>query len=286
MNPKTKRCSKVFWCLIGPGLAFVVVALMLLGPVDAQAQSMEPQSISPVQMQELEAQYFNDIQPQLVAESMAGVVPTGHVILYGQMVSPPYSLVIDGDALYLNGVQIDPPLRPPWEYPSAPITVTEQNRKISGLTGRIRVAYEELENGKEQVDLQAATIQHITDAEKSIVVAEWTGPDMLAIETVTGEEFSMFLPAKSKPSDYLELRRDVLREMKQRYEADLKSGALLAIGHGPVVTVPAMYVDDTQTQIEQALSERSASKLRRALHHDELAREMLFLQDRISRKED
>jgi hypothetical protein len=189
-----------------------------------------------------------------VKAGLEDAINTGTVILYGRIVEPPFLLSTSEDTLLLNGVRIDPPIMPPWEYKSADIEVTERSMQISELTKRIRARYAELLSDDE------------VGAQEQLL--EWEG------------EFSMFLGEHRQRTDYGEVRQELIESTRNRYNASLMTGDLIAIGYGPVLTIPASQVDITLEQITETADVGSIADLAKLLHHKELAQEMLFLRDR------
>lgn len=87
-------------------------------------------------------------------------------------------------------------------------------------------------------------------------------------------------------TDYLQARNSILYKSKHRYETVLRNGALLVFGYGSVLTVPSNDVVRTLEQIDLGLREHSPEKIRHVLHHDELVREMFFMQDKPYKSEE
>lgn len=267
-------------------IIFISILLTTIFVYKSQSPATEPgaekrEQLSIEQLQEIELHYLNAICPKAVERSATEVVATGFVILYGQLVDPPYQFTISKNTLFLNGVQIDPPIMPPWKRSISSVLVTKRDQPISDLTKRIRAVYRELKVQNQQVDVRAGLIQYIADDEKIVQSAEWVSSDKIHLIMATGEEFSMMFRDHLPTTNYSQARNDFPRDLKNRYETILSNGALLVIGYGSVLTVPSNDAVRTLEQIDLGLREYSTEKLRAVLHHDELVREMLFVQDKF-----
>lgn len=284
MRRQNQIGSAFFRWPLGWSLTQVLKALVLVLAVGTLAKG-EQQQLSPQKREALEEEYLNAIHPQVVEPATDGVIATGRVILYGQLIDPPYQLSLRGDTLFLNGVRIDPPIMPPWEYKTTQITVTETVQQMSDLTIRIGNQYSQL---KEQgtVDLQQELLKYIIEKEITVHSAEWVSSEKLHIVMATGEEFSMRLAEAPPVPNYREVREHLVKSIKDRYEANLMAGDLIVIGYGPILTVPASDVATTLEQIEARKREDSIARLAEILHHKELAREMLFLTSRQPTEEE
>jgi len=261
-----------------------VIPVFLLGGT-LRAQEKESKGMSSDQLREVESQYLKTIRPHKIDEKSEGIISAGAVILYGQWVEPPFQFAIRDDALLLNGVAIDPPIIPPWKAQPKDIAVSEADREISDLTLRIRARHRHLKGQGDGVNVEGELLQHIAENEPTVDTAEWSGTDTLHIVMTTGEEFSMRFSHAARRGDPAQVRDTILQKANQRYAAALESGALLVIGYGPVLTVPSPDGAKTHRQIQEALEDESNERLRELVLHDELVRELLFVQQRISKKE-
>jgi len=259
---------------------FVLSSIFLV----KHAQAIGSEAFSSEQRVRMESSYLKSIRPRKIGTAESGVITNGFLILYGQVVDPPYLFNISNDTLYLNAVQIDPPLMPPWRYKPAP-PVTPRARQISDLAARIRAKFKRIKEARGKGEPRASLIQHIKDKEYDVLTAEWIDPETLHLVLRSGEEFSIGFHEVEKV-DYSAVREEILRETKRRYEASLSSGALIVIGYGPVLIVPAGYVPVVRARIQEALRKGSREQLRKALLHDELVQEMLFIRNRLMREED
>lgn len=263
---------------------FAGTVILLFVPT-VYAQTLEYDATSQEEPGKIESEYLDAIRPRHIREDATDAITTGSVILYGQQLAPPHQVTIRQNSLFLNGVQIDPPIMPPWKRRVERLTPSKVGQEMSDLSKRIQNVYRDAKTRGEPDSLQAAVTQYITEEEKSVQSSEWVGSDKLHIVMDNGAEFSIGFRERLSDRDPEEVRSDILRRTKQRYEAHLKSGSLLVVGYGPVMIVPAAQALQTREDIEKALRERSFERLERVLHHDELVREILFAHERLMREE-
>lgn len=253
--------------------------LLLFGLILALAIGSSVQGedqLPPEEKQALEQEYIQAIRPQIPDPAAGDVISSGYVIVYGQTVAPPYRLTVSGDTLLLNGVRIDPPIMPPWKHRVTEITDPDEGDKEPDVTQRIASHYGQLvEQGA--ADIQQEILNYISEKEATVRIATWRTSEKLRLVMATGEEFSIRLAEPEPAIDYREIRKDIVRSLKDRYETDLTAGALLVLGYGPVLLVPESYVEATMEQIDTKKGEGSIARLAEVLNHEELAREMLFI---------
>lgn len=144
----------------------LLVTLLTIFIYKGQSPATEPgaekyEQLSSEQLQEIQLHYLSKIRPKVVENSAIKTVATGFVVLYGQLIDPPYQFTTDKNTLFLNGVQIDPPITPPWKRRTLSVSVTGQDQQISSLTKRIRAVFCELEAQSPQIDVFAGLIQYI-----------------------------------------------------------------------------------------------------------------------------
>jgi len=253
----------------------------------------------------LEAEYINNIRPKVVKtdKDPNSLITTGKVILYGQLISPPYRLAISKDRLLLNGVQTDPSIIPPWYQQTEQISVTDSVKSLSDATTRIVTKHEELKKQRRAMlrsqakpeedtddtivktkDLQTEISRYITQKEKNVKAARWENEKTLHILMSDGKDFFITFDDDIPKQDTKKETRELLTHSKQLYEARLREGGLVIIGFGEVQTFQKQRAAKVLGQINKALKGNSADRLKKALHSEELAREMLFVRKQTEHK--
>lgn len=200
-----------------------------------------------------------------------------YVILYGQKLSPPYTLNIDKDALYLNGVQVDPPMVPPWEPRVIP-PITPEIQRTSDLNIRIRAEYDRLKATATALEeIQTGLINYLEANEGMVMEAEWTTAEKIHLVLDNGKEHSLMFRPMPTEAELALARVEILKGLKTQYTATLAEQSMLVIGYGVVLTVASEKVRALQGNLEKATVIGSEKALLEALQDRELTREYQFI---------
>lgn len=221
-----------------------------------------------------EDDYLTLIKP---TQKPIGGVDNGTLILYGQWVEPPYTVEVQNDVMRINGVQVVPPIAPPWIEQVEPV-VTKKIQDISDLTVSIREEYNLLQKKYDLAEAKAKLLQYIGGHNNLVRSSQWTSEENVHIVTTDDMEFSMLF-TEPIPVDPNHINKLLLSD-KARYEAQLKNGDLLVIGYGATLNVPNTYLPDYLVDIKKAEETGDEKALNKLFQHDELTHEFLFINER------
>lgn len=244
--------------------------------------------IEPSELPAVEQAYIDSITPQPIDTTMGHVYTTGSVILYGQILEPPYQLLILNDTLYLNGIRVNPLIKPPWRYLTEPFEITESIEEQVAWDSRIEAKYFEL-FAEDSTTVQDRLLQYLAENEPSVDTALWcefAGSPGLWLEFKNGGSYGMSLPPIPEPSaSELELVRiGHMNNQAGQIGGCLSSGSLAIIGYNVSVYITHRKKDAFMQEIMENLEIYSMEGLSDVLGGFELAKEMLFWKERMLNK--
>ena len=267
--------------LIAPRIFLVFMVVFLFqGIIIAQ----EKYWVEPEEIPAIEQEYLQLIKPKPIDPALGPINHNGHLILYGQILEPPFQLVIERDTLYLNGVRVFPYIKPPWAYMTSPAEEPEWGELQMEVIEKVRAKFDQYES-ESKVDIHQALLEYIKSDVPDIDSAYWTGEGPgsrnLFITIEDSVRFSISLPPmKSPPINEAENLKRASLGLKNGISSSLSTDGLVVVGYRVRHHIPFLRAEATLERIEKAIKDNSRSSLEEVLIDGEPIQEILFYEER------
>jgi len=177
-----------------------------------------------------------DLEPDGDGLEWPVVVEVGVLYAYGNRLESPYVFTLESNTLYVNGVQLSPPLR---RNPLPEVTVTEWHRAVSALSKQtMDMAFSLLESGVpmeaiiaqvSDVYCQSVLVDTVTAARGASIWIHWKDR----------EEPTMFsFPTSVSPTAPVRDQRSIAIGTAKAVQSLLRNSAAVFVGKGYRLTVP------------------------------------------------
>jgi hypothetical protein len=268
-------------------LALLIVAIfliMIFVQISYSQDSTEKYWIDPEDMPTYEQQYLQSIAPKPVDPSLGPINYNGRVILYGQLLEPPFQLAIIGDSLFLNGVRIEPALRPPWRVYTKPFEITECSRLQSRTINRIDTLFNQyIEENKSNI--HEMILNDIKREFPEVRSARWSSgfgqsAQLLITWNCDSLPIGIMLPSIELPSkEQMEKNyRQSLKGKMKSVSSSLSVGGLVCLGYDGTSYLSSRIADSVWTTTKDALGSQSYDILEKVIRNNEHVKEIIYFQ--------
>mgnify|MGYP006297982951 CR=1 FL=1 len=240
-----------------------IVTLFAFSHISFSRDSTEKYWVDPKDMPAYEEDYLQRITPQPVDPGLGPINNSGYVILYGQLLEPPFQLVLRGDSLFLNGVRVEPQLTPPWGVYTEPFEITECDSIQSAVTSQIEKKFKKY-TAENKNNIDKELINYIERELPEVKSAKWLGEfgesNTLFLEwTCDSFPLGMALPPVALPSEEEMMinYRKSLKAKKKHISSSLSMGGLVSLGLGGTGYISSHRADSIWVGINNAIRTQS-----------------------------
>jgi hypothetical protein len=225
--------------------------------------------------------YTVTISPKSISASNPNAISSGHVIAYGNYISPPYLIDVDKDGkVYINGVQYSPRLvRNDSKVVSKTLEVDEETIAQHQLDVLIHSKHNTLKKEYGESELQNLLLQFVIE-QPIITEAFFDNFGNLKVTYTDGNTEIMSFDDEEDENEKVESMATVASDLKSIITSELQSGAVLIFGFRVTLTLPSVYAG-VVTQIEEIQKEvlpkkEKVEKLKALVIDEELANEIYY----------